>query len=66
MKANQVSEHFDFIIKMSFIKIACGGGGGTLRFILLGLIGTCQSEPHACTYLYNVNRAKIIFVFSPQ
>ena len=43
MKANQVSEHFDFMTERIFIKIACGG---TLGSIPWGLIGTCSNVSH--------------------
>ena len=60
MKANQVSEHFDFIIENFFTKIACES---TLEFILWGHIGTCPNVPHAYTYI--ILKSKIFLFLSP-
>ena len=63
MQANQVSEHFDFMIETTFMKIACWGA---LGFMPCGLIGTCPSVPHAYTYIMLIKQKLFLFLASLQ
>ena len=60
MKANEVLEHFDFMIEMIFIKIACGG---TSKFIQWRVIGTCPSAPNA--YIMLIEQIFMLIVAPP-
>ena len=62
MKTNRVPGHFDFMIEMTFIKIACAC---TLGLIPWGLIGTHTIVSYACTYVMLLEQ-EFIFNFGPS